>query len=51
MSLSQGEYEAIIANEAKVIEGDIAWAKDPYTQAQNFRVEIESEYPIFVNGW
>ncbi len=51
MSLNQGEYEAIIADEAKVIGGDIAWATDPYTQAQSFRVEIDSEYPIFVNGW
>ena len=51
MSLSQGEYEAIIADNAKVIEGDIAWSVDPYTHAQSFRVEVDSEYPIFVNGW
>ena len=51
MSLSQSEYEAIIADDDKVIEGDIAWTTDPYTYAQSFRIEIYSEYPIFMNGW
>ena len=51
MSLSQGEYEAIIADGGKVIVEDISWTADAHTHAQKFRVEINSGYPIFVNGW
>ena len=51
MSLSQGEYETIIADNGKVIGEDITWTADTHAYAQKFRVEVNSEYPIFVNGW
>lgn len=51
MTLSQSEYEEIINDDAKTIEGDIIWENADNPQAQRFRAEIESNYPIFINGW
>ena len=51
MTLSQSEYEAIIADDTKIIVEDIEWASDANSQGQRFRVEIEAEHPLFLNGW
>ena len=51
MTLSQSEYEAIIADDTKIITEDIAWQPSNNPQAQIFRVDVESENPLFVQGW
>ena len=51
MTLSQSECEAIIADDSKLIMEDIEWTSDANSQGQRFRAEIESEQPLFVNGW
>lgn len=49
--LSQDEFEALIADPDKVIEGDIAWQQErsPWL---GFRAEITSRagYPLFLKG-
>lgn len=51
MVLSQAEFEELIADPKKYIEGDIAWAQErsPWL---GFRVEIASPagYPLFLKG-
>ena len=56
--LTQQEFEAILADENKRIESDIAWREDPeHSPALEFRAELLSEagWPIFVvarfNPW
>ena len=53
MTLSQQEYDAIIAAEAKRIEGDIFWVSDQNSTAMRFRIDIDSDegYPLFLQGW
>ena len=53
MTLSQQEYNAIIADETKRIEGDIHWASIQNAVALSFRVDIDSDeaYPLFLQGW
>ena len=49
--LTQQEFETIVADESKRIEGDIAWREDPErSPAREFRAELRSEagWPIFV---
>lgn len=53
MILSQEDFEAIIGDSTKRIEGDIKWAEDEeHSPAIDFRVEILSEvgYPLFLKG-
>ena len=51
MTLSQTEYEEIMKDEGKVIEGNIAWTPSNNPEAQTFRIDIESGSPLFVQGW
>ena len=54
MPLSQKEFEDILADETKLIVGNLAWADDQSgTGAKEFKVEIISNasYPIFIHGW
>ena len=51
MTLSQSEYEAIINDDGKIISEDIDWQPADNPQAQTFRVDIEAEQSLFVNGW
>ncbi|GIX08278.1 MAG: hypothetical protein KatS3mg115_2681 [Candidatus Poribacteria bacterium] len=51
--ISEEEFEAILADPDKVIEGDLVWSRDEFgSPALEFRVEIRSGagYPIFVVG-
>lgn len=53
MALTQGEFEAILADESKKVTGDIAWQEDEdHSPSVEFRVEVTSEagYPLFVRG-
>ena len=51
MPLSQEEYTNILDDYTKSIVGDIAWEKDAYTPAHRFRADVQSDYPLFLNGW
>ena len=51
MTLSQSEYEEIMNDDAKVIEGDITWTASDNPRAQTFRVDVEYRKPLFVQGW
>jgi len=51
--MTQGEFEAILADPTKRVEGDIAWKEDEdHSPSVEFRVEIASGpgYPLFVRG-
>lgn len=51
--LPQDEFEEIINDDSKTIEGDILWdADEDHSPAVEFRAEIISEagYPLFVKG-
>ena len=53
MTLSQQEFEAILADETKEIVGDIDWRDDEdHSPAREFRAEVSSEagYPLFISG-
>ena len=53
MSLSQQEFDAILADQSKRIVGDLAWQNDEdHSSAREFRAEVASGagYPLFVNG-
>jgi len=53
MSLTQNEFDAILADPTKGIQDDIAWAEDEdHSPSVEFRVEVESDagYPLFVCG-
>lgn len=52
--ITQQEFEAILSDSSKQINGDISWREDEdKSVAREFRVEIESDsaYPISVLGW
>ena len=52
--LTRQEFEAILADTAKRIEGDISWAADEdHSPAREFRAEILSAQSpnLFVVGW
>ncbi len=53
MTLSKQEYDAIIADESKRIEGDVTWESSQNPRAREFRIDIESDegYPLFLKGW
>ncbi len=53
MTISQQEFESILADETKHIAGDITWADDvDHSPASGFRVEVQTnlDYPMFVAG-
>jgi hypothetical protein len=53
MPITQTEFETLIADASKRIEGDIRWADDEdHSPAVQFRAEVDSDpgYPLFVNG-
>ncbi|MYA61239.1 MAG: hypothetical protein F4X94_01500 [Dehalococcoidia bacterium] len=53
MSITQEEFEAILADETKEIDGDIFWRNDPdHSQSQVFRSEVYSSYEhsMFIQG-
>lgn len=53
MTLSQQEFDAILADDTKRVIGDIEWQDDEdHSPAREFRAEVSSEagYPLFVNG-
>ena len=52
--LTQQEFDDILADAGKRIEGDIAWTPNPqHTDAVGFRAAVLSDagYPLFVAGW
>lgn len=54
MTLSQHEYETIMADTSKRIEDRISWKpKSSHGHAQQFRQSVLSdrEWPLFINGW
>ena len=54
MPLSQQEFEAILADDTKEINGIIVWRRAlNHSPAEEFRVEVASSagYPLFVKGW
>lgn len=54
MMLTPQEFDAILADAGKRIEGDIAWLPNPqHIGAVGFRAEVASAagYPLFVAGW
>ena len=53
MPLSQQEFDAIIADDTKVIWGNIVLEGGPNSPTREFRIDIESDegYPIFIKGW
>ena len=53
MTLSQDEYNAIIADDTKFISGNIEWDHRRNSPAREFRADIHSSegYPIFLKGW
>ena len=52
MTLSQLEFDAIIATKTKRIEGNIFWGSDLNQLARKFRIDIDSDegYPVFLQG-
>ena len=49
--LTQQEFEAILADDSKRIDGDIPWREDPeHSPSREFRVELASDagWPLFV---
>lgn len=53
MSITNTEFEAMITDPAKHIEGDLTWGDDEdHSPAVEFRAEVASEagYPLFVCG-
>ena len=53
MSLTQAEFETILADATKRIEGNIVWDEDEdHSPAVEFRAEIFSDagYPLFIRG-
>lgn len=53
MSLSQTEFEALLSDSSKTIQGDISWGEDEdHSPAVEFRVEVSCEagYPLHLRG-
>lgn len=53
MPMTQQEFEVLIADASKRIEGDLGWSEDEdHSPAVQFRAEVQSDagYPIFVRG-
>ncbi len=53
MTITQEEFEAVLANDIKIILGDIVWRNDADNSlAKEFRSEIDtnSGHPLFIQG-
>ena len=53
MSLTQNEFEAILADDTKRIDGEISWSEDEdHSPSVEFRAEVQSDsgYPLFIRG-
>jgi hypothetical protein len=53
MALTQTEFEALLADATKRVEGDIAWqADEDHSPCLDFRAEVRSDtgWPLFVRG-
>ena len=53
MALAQTEFEALIADASKRIDGDIDWGEDEdHSPSVEFRVDVRSDpgYPLFVRA-
>jgi hypothetical protein len=53
MPITQNEFEVILADETKQIDGDVIWKQDEdHSPAVEFRVEVVNQagYPLFVFG-
>lgn len=53
MALTQSEFEVLLADESKQLDGDIVWQEDEdHSPCVEFRVEVQSEtgWPLFVKG-
>jgi hypothetical protein len=53
MPITQTEFEVILADETKRIDGDLSWKQDEdHSPAVEFRVEVTNQagYPLFVFG-
>jgi hypothetical protein len=53
VSFTQLEFDALLADATKRIEGDIDWAEDEdHSPSVEFRAEVRSDagYPLFVRG-
>lgn len=53
MTLTNSEFEGILADPSKTIEADIAWSPDEdHSPAVEFRAEVKSDagWPLFVRG-
>lgn len=53
MAFTQNEFEAILGDSTKFIEGDIRWGNDEdHSPSLEFRVEVGSDpgFPLFVRG-
>ncbi len=51
--MTQAEFQAILADATKRIDGDISWAEDEdHSPSVEFRAELLSDpgYPIFIRG-
>ncbi len=51
--MSNAEFESILADESKRIDGDIRWQEDEdHSPSVEFRVEVSSDsgWPLFVRG-
>lgn len=51
--VNQADFEALLADQTKVIVGDIRWADDEdHSPSVEFRAEVDSEtgHPIFIRG-
>lgn len=51
--MNQADFEALIQDDSKRVEGDISWLEDEdHSPALEFRAEVLSEagYPLFVKG-
>jgi hypothetical protein len=53
VSLSDAEFDAILTDRSKVIEGDIVWQEDEdHSPSYEFKVEIETAggWPLYMKG-
>ena len=53
MALTTAEFEAILADASKRIDGDITWSEDEdHSPTVEFRAEVQSDpgWPLFVKG-
>ncbi|PYS22253.1 MAG: hypothetical protein DMF72_13835 [Acidobacteria bacterium] len=51
--MNQADFEALLDDQSKVIQGDIRWADDEdHSPSVEFRAEVDSEtgHPIFIRG-